>query len=181
MNDVSKKAVIGDFRVVPAHAGVKALCPPALDVRAMVYPTLPAAYTRLVEVHRNVAGAHEYPFQDNRITVASFALEDLFGYPDVATKGVFNDSVTSWLGYEVGTQLAQIWRDLRNQLWPDTSDKALATMLWESLTDWPFWNQKEQITEHWLLFPPSTHREDIWHWFEEEFDVSVAEDLMKVA
>lgn len=27
-------------------------------------------------------------------------------------------------------------------------------------------------------FPSGTHREDIWHWFEEEFNISVAEDLM---
>lgn len=27
-------------------------------------------------------------------------------------------------------------------------------------------------------FPPGTHREDIWYWFEEEFGLSVAEDLM---
>lgn len=27
-------------------------------------------------------------------------------------------------------------------------------------------------------FPSGTHREDIWYWFEEEFNLSVAEDLM---
>ena len=27
-------------------------------------------------------------------------------------------------------------------------------------------------------FPAGTHREDIWHWFERQFCISVAEDLM---
>lgn len=36
----------------------------------------------------------------------------------------------------------------------------------------------EKIEEPWLDFPAGTHREEIWHWFEEQFDISVAEDLM---
>ena len=36
----------------------------------------------------------------------------------------------------------------------------------------------EKIETQWLWFNPGTHREDIWHWFEETFDISVAVDLM---
>jgi len=153
MNDVSKKPVIGDFRVVPAHAGAKAVCPTALDVRAMVYPTLPEAYTRLVEVHRNMPGAHEFPFQEDKVRVASFVLEDLFSYPDIATKGMFNDSISAWLGYEVGTPLSQIWQELKEQLWPKMSDADLAAELWASLGDFPVFDSEERSTDHWLLFP----------------------------
>ena len=38
--------------------------------------------------------------------------------------------------------------------------------------------ETECIEEEWNGFPTGTHREEIWHWFEEEFDLSVAEDLM---
>lgn len=36
----------------------------------------------------------------------------------------------------------------------------------------------ECIETEWNGFPSGTHREEIWHWFEETFNVSVAEDLM---
>ena len=40
--------------------------------------------------------------------------------------------------------------------------------------------ETEEIEEPWKHFLPGTHREDIWHWFEERFNISVAEDLMHV-
>lgn len=38
--------------------------------------------------------------------------------------------------------------------------------------------ETEEIEEEWHGFSVGTFREDIWHWFEETFNVSVAEDLM---
>jgi len=38
--------------------------------------------------------------------------------------------------------------------------------------------ETDEIEEEWHGFPAGTFREDIWHWFEEKFNVSVAEDLM---
>lgn len=35
--------------------------------------------------------------------------------------------------------------------------------------------ETEEIEEPWRHFLPETHREDIWYWFEEQFDISVAE------
>lgn len=35
----------------------------------------------------------------------------------------------------------------------------------------------KKIEELWNEFPSGTNREEIWHWFEETFDVRVA-DLM---
>ena len=29
-------------------------------------------------------------------------------------------------------------------------------------------------------FPIGTHREEIWYWFEERFNISVAKDLMRL-
>jgi len=50
--------------------------------------------------------------------------------------------------------------------------------LWNEFGDVPMDPKTEEIEERWLCFGEGTHREDIWHWFEETFDVSVAEDLM---
>ena len=47
--------------------------------------------------------------------------------------------------------------------------------LWEDFGDVPMNPETETIDEEWNGFPAGTFREDIWHWFEREFDVSVAE------
>lgn len=52
-----------------------------------------------------------------------------------------------------------------------------AKLLWEYFGDIPI-NEQEEIDDVFLHFPKGTPREDIWHWFEEEFDLSVAEDLI---
>ena len=38
-------------------------------------------------------------------------------------------------------------------------------------------DEDEKSELQFLHFPPGTDREDIWHWFEETFDVSI-HDLM---
>lgn len=47
--------------------------------------------------------------------------------------------------------------------------------LWENFGNIPMNPETEEIEEPWKHFLPGTHREDIWHWFEEQFDISVAE------
>ena len=54
-----------------------------------------------------------------------------------------------------------------------------AQELWAQLGDVPI-DDDERIDESFLHFPKGTHREDIWHWFEDTFEVSVAY-LMGVA
>lgn len=49
--------------------------------------------------------------------------------------------------------------------------------LWETLEDIPMNPETECIEESWLHFKKGTFREDIWHWFEETFNVSVAKLL----
>lgn len=34
--------------------------------------------------------------------------------------------------------------------------------------------ETEEIEQSWKHFLPGTHRADIWYWFEEQFDISVA-------
>lgn len=52
-----------------------------------------------------------------------------------------------------------------------------AEMLWEEFGAVPINPETEEIEEAWRDFPSGTHREEIWHWFEENFNISVA-DLM---
>lgn len=47
--------------------------------------------------------------------------------------------------------------------------------LWEEFGEVPMNPETEEIEESWKHFLPGTHREDIWHWFEEQFDINVAE------
>ena len=47
--------------------------------------------------------------------------------------------------------------------------------LWEEFGEVPMNPETEEIEEPWRYFLPETHREDIWYWFEEQFDISVAE------
>ena len=49
--------------------------------------------------------------------------------------------------------------------------------LWEEFGDVPMNPDTECIEEDWLTFKKGAHREEIWHWFEEHFGISVA-DLM---
>lgn len=53
-----------------------------------------------------------------------------------------------------------------------------AKPLWKEFGDIPMNPETECIEAEWNGFPAGTHREEIWDWFEETFDVSVAEDLM---
>jgi len=51
--------------------------------------------------------------------------------------------------------------------------------LWQELGDIPT-NKNDEIEKRFLHFDIGTHREEIWHWFEDEFNLSVAEDLMYI-
>lgn len=46
--------------------------------------------------------------------------------------------------------------------------------LWEQLGDTPI-NDEEEIEVEFLQFEKGTHREEIWHWFESEFNFSIGE------
>lgn len=61
----------------------------------------------------------------------------------------------------------------------DKSAYISVTRLWNSLGDVPI-DEDECIDIDWNGFDKGTHREDIWHFFEETYNVSVAKDLMGV-
>lgn len=49
--------------------------------------------------------------------------------------------------------------------------------LWEMLGD-ICTDEEWEIESDFLHFPTGTHKYDIWHWFEETFNISVAIDLI---
>lgn len=53
-----------------------------------------------------------------------------------------------------------------------------ARQIWDEFTDVPMDPETECIESDWNQFPAGTHREEIWHWIEDTYHVSVAEDLM---
>ena len=57
-------------------------------------------------------------------------------------------------------------------------DLQRAKELWSQFGTIPMNSKTERIEDEWNGFPAGTFREDIWKWFEETFNVSVAEDLM---
>lgn len=69
---------------------------------------------------------------------------------------------------ENAKELINYWKD---------NDEEEALQYWHSLEDVPI-NKNEEIDTDWHIFEQGTHREEIWHWFEEEFGVSVKKDLM---
>jgi len=55
---------------------------------------------------------------------------------------------------------------------------AAVTDLWEAFGDIPMDPVTECLEAPFRHFPAGTFREDVWHWFESEFGLSVATDLM---
>ena len=99
------------------------------------------------------------------------------------------------MSYEKAMDAIKIWRDEYKfeiiSFWIDVTDNGkkierstsyvyldLVKELWEDFGDVPMNPSTECIEDFWGKFRPGTHREEIWHWFEETFHVSVAEDLM---
>jgi hypothetical protein len=49
-----------------------------------------------------------------------------------------------------------------------------AEKLWKELEDIPI-DEDEFIDVDWHIFPKGTDRVEIWHWFEDYFDIPIAE------
>ena len=62
----------------------------------------------------------------------------------------------------------------------NTWKQAYIEEIWFEFGDIAMNPETECIEESWNGFPAGTHREEIWHWFEETFNLCVAEDLMEL-
>lgn len=59
----------------------------------------------------------------------------------------------------------------------DDKAKQVVNELWASLGNISI-NEDDEIEQGWKHFPAGTNRFEIWHWIEETYNVSIAEDLM---
>jgi len=62
------------------------------------------------------------------------------------------------------------------------NDNIIAENLWDVLGNIPV-NEDDELEEDFdtntgLVFEVGTDKFEVWHWFEEYFDLSVADDLM---
>jgi hypothetical protein len=64
-----------------------------------------------------------------------------------------------------------------NNVSSEETYKAVAKSLWVEFSDTPT-NEDDELDADFLHFKKGQDRHDVWHWFESQFDVSVAEDLM---
>lgn len=60
------------------------------------------------------------------------------------------------------------------EYWREEKKDALC-QLWEEFGDIPMDPETECMEEEFLDFPVGTHREEIWHWFDERFPGGVGE------
>jgi hypothetical protein len=61
--------------------------------------------------------------------------------------------------------------------WEIADKKACGAALWSLLGDIPV-SEDDEIEEAFLNFEIGTDKLEIWHWFEDEFDLTLASDLM---
>jgi len=61
---------------------------------------------------------------------------------------------------------------------PPWAKEETAKQLWAEFGDVPI-DEDDNTESEFKHFPAGTRKWDIWHWFEETYDVSIAEDLMK--
>lgn len=78
-------------------------------------------------------------------------------------------------------ELPWTWKELDyNEEIENFTNKELAKELWRRFGDIPMHPETEEIEQDWNGFLKGTFREDIWYWFEDTFNMSVAEDLINV-
>ena len=110
--------------------------------------------------------AKEFLDKDKLSDIPYQELEELI--IDIAEKFERIHQDEDWLASDYGSEI------------DDFTNHELAKELWSRFGDIPMDPETEEIECDWNGFKKGTHREEIWHWFEETFSVSVAEDLMYV-
>lgn len=124
----------------------------------------------------------------NAIIYTSDGPDRLFTYNAAHSFDAAEKQFDIWQNH-YGYKIASRWIDI---IGDDNSKEKSSTRvnldvvkeLWKQFGDVPMDPETECIEKRWGsalwvdAFRPGTHREEIWKWFEETFDVSVAEDLM---
>ena len=75
------------------------------------------------------------------------------------------------IDYERSFKMNEI--DLKNKKLIEAEIKKM----WLDFGDVPMDPETEELEYDWCEFIAGTHREDIWHWFEEKYNISVVDLL----
>lgn len=81
--------------------------------------------------------------------------------------GLYNEDIISSADYNLIADALNETETLQDR------DAVLET-LWNQFGDVPMNPETECIEEEFLGFPAGTHREDIWHWFDERYSKGIA-------
>lgn len=108
-------------------------------------------------IHKKHLSCEAFPYTD---------LKDFIGMLVEKFENIYSDS--DWNELDYNEEIIKF------------TNKELAKELWECFGNVPMNPETEEIEEEWNGFSVGTHREEIWHWFEETFDISVAIDLMNL-
>ena len=109
-------------------------------------------------------------------TDAALTIEKAESQFDVWEKGYGFKTAARWIERDDGQTMETIRKKV---------DMAFVKELWDLFGKVPINPDTERIESWWgsplwnNSFRPGTHREEIWNWFEETFDISVTKDLMR--
>lgn len=135
-----------------------------------------------VVVHRNYAeGTDAYAFWSERGAEKSVNADADTEFTSLSLEG-YNPAVlrrpSGATVYVNDTDIYYEWEILKTTIEGDmpvlgSRDKELED-LWAEFSDVPMDPETECMDEPFLGFPAGTHREDIWHWFDERYSKGVA-------
>ena len=105
--------------------------------------------------------------QKNHFSFDTFPYEDLKEFiASLSEKFEYKYSNVDWIELDYREEIIKF------------TNMELAKELWQRFGDVPMNPATEEIEKEWNGFSVGTHREEIWHWFEEAFNISVTEKLM---
>lgn len=70
--------------------------------------------------------------------------------------------------------MEKLAREIFEEISKSISLNEYVSNLWKEFGEVPVNPETGEIESEWHGFLIGTHREDIWHWFEEQFSISVA-------
>lgn len=133
--------------------------------------------TKLSEAYPNekICALYKEPEGNFTATVPDSRLEAALKDDDYKLVVWRYDEDPSW--YE-GVDKDGRLKEMKHEMQQSNELKAIKE-LWEAFEEVPIDNNYK-ILERFCKFPKGTSRFEVWAWFEEEFNVSVAMDLMEL-
>lgn len=139
--------------------------------RALTAPDFSIIFEMLYGRTAESAGPHYVAEKESRF---KDRFDNLYRTLDLRSQRLFTNRIMQWLE-NLEKEVSE-----GNSPWPVEGTDRLeeARRNWEKFGDIPI-DKHDNITLQFLNFSPGTYRFDIWHWFEEHYDISIATDLLR--